>query len=56
MKYVHVFFRKTLNPGEELVEKVTLTPRIVGTRELIANLHSQQVTGITGVAEITVKE
>jgi len=55
-KELNVQIKKTLNPNEELVAKVTLTPRIVGSREIIANLHSKQVTGITGVAEVTVRE
>ena len=48
--------RKVLAPGESIKEYVTITPRVTGTREVIANLHTRQVNGIPGVLEINVTE
>ena len=46
--------REFVKPGQTFTEKIKLTPKYVGHREIIAGFNSRQLTGITGSAEIDV--
>ena len=45
---------RNLLPGKSDKEVFTMVPRLPGKREVIANLHAKQLTGIVGVVEIEV--
>ena len=47
--------RKAIAGGEEVTEKVTLTPRKSGTKEIVASFSADHLTGVTGTAEIYVR-
>ena len=51
---ISLFFRKFLDPGESFEERVTLTPRLPGTREVIANFSSRELIEITGAKEVKI--
>ncbi len=49
-----MIFRRSVGPGEEIDETATLTARRSGTKEIVANLTSDQFSGVTGTAEVQV--
>ena len=46
--------RKTIAPGEEVVEEATLTATKAGTKEIIVRFSSDQLSGLSGACEVQV--
>ena len=49
-------FSKGVAPGQLVTEKITITPKYPGNRELIVCFNSRQLTGMTGVVEMQITE
>uniref|UniRef100_A0A0B6ZPT1 Uncharacterized protein n=1 Tax=Arion vulgaris TaxID=1028688 RepID=A0A0B6ZPT1_9EUPU len=48
----YYFYRKQVEPGEEVRETVTLTARRTGVKEIIANFYCQQICNVAAAAEV----
>lgn len=46
------FYRKQLEPGEEIRETVTLTARRPGVKEVIAIFYCRQICNVAAAAEV----
>ncbi|XP_074644521.1 coagulation factor XIII A chain-like [Tubulanus polymorphus] len=51
-----VSVRKSINPGKVLIEKIHLTPKFQGKREIICSFNSRQLTNITGSAVVEIQK
>ncbi|KAI0232073.1 hypothetical protein LSAT2_017573 [Lamellibrachia satsuma] len=51
---LNIQLHRSIKPGETMSQKVKLTPKYRGKRELIANFHSERLVGITGSVVVDV--